>query len=77
MYYSKLAKAFVGRLEKRTVRSFHLLTAGLLTVLAVHVSAQESRPKPPGAMVDIGGYKLYLDCRGEGAPLRIDRRSRR
>ena len=50
------------------MRSFHLLTAGLLTVLAVHVSAQESRPKPPGAMVDIGGYKLYLDCRGEGAP---------
>jgi pimeloyl-ACP methyl ester carboxylesterase len=42
--------------------------AGLLTILAAPVSAQESRPKAPGTMVDIGGYKLYLNCRGKGSP---------
>lgn len=23
---------------------------------------------PPGRMVDVGGYKLHLDCRGQGSP---------
>jgi pimeloyl-ACP methyl ester carboxylesterase len=46
---------------------FFLMIA-MLTILSVPTLAQESKPKAPGKMVDVGGYKLYLDCRGEGAP---------
>jgi pimeloyl-ACP methyl ester carboxylesterase len=28
----------------------------------------EATPKPPGRLVDIGGYRLHLDCTGKGSP---------
>ena len=40
----------------------------LATGLLVPVSAQESKSQAPGKMVDIGGYQLYLDCRGKDRP---------
>jgi pimeloyl-ACP methyl ester carboxylesterase len=30
--------------------------------------AQQTKVQAPGKMVDIGGYKLYVDCRGKGSP---------
>ncbi|PYT68393.1 MAG: hypothetical protein DMG39_21260, partial [Acidobacteria bacterium] len=56
-----------GRAEE--LQPIHFLVARLLvsvTVLVAPVLAQESKPNAPGTMVDIGGYKLYLDCRGKG-----------
>jgi hypothetical protein len=53
------------------MRPIHLLMVGLFalaTDLLVPTSAQESKPQAPGKMVDIGGYQLYLDCRGKGSP---------
>lgn len=31
-------------------------------------SATDGRVPPPGRLIDIGGYRLHLDCRGEGSP---------
>jgi len=46
--------------------------AALLLVtatLAARVSAQsDSAPSPPGKLVDVGGYKLHLNCTGSGSP---------
>jgi pimeloyl-ACP methyl ester carboxylesterase len=50
----------------RIIQLFLLIA--LLITSAVPTPAQESKPKAPGKMVDVGGYKLYLDCRGEGSP---------
>ena len=46
---------------------FFLMVAAL-TGLAGPTFAQNSKPKAPGKMVDVGGYNLYLDCRGQGSP---------
>jgi pimeloyl-ACP methyl ester carboxylesterase len=37
--------------------------------LAVYERLAEARmPPPPGRLVDIGGYRLHLDCTGTGRP---------
>jgi len=42
---------------------------GLLASLAHAQSAsQEDTPGLPGRMVDLGGYRLHLDCMGRGTP---------
>lgn len=35
---------------------------------AESVAFAQSEPQAPGKMIDVGGYKLYLDCRGAGSP---------
>jgi pimeloyl-ACP methyl ester carboxylesterase len=35
------------------------------------VTVTRTRPDAPGRLVDIGGYRLHLDCRGEGGPTAI------
>jgi pimeloyl-ACP methyl ester carboxylesterase len=45
---------------------FFLAAAGLLLGSPAH--ADIDILNPPGRMVDIGGYRLYIDCRGEGSP---------
>ena len=30
--------------------------------------AEEARPAPPGRLVDLGGHRLHVDCRGSGTP---------
>ena len=50
------------------MRLVQVLMTGLLIIPLTPALAQESKPKAPGTMVDIGGYKLYLDCRGAGSP---------
>jgi pimeloyl-ACP methyl ester carboxylesterase len=50
------------------VKLVQALIAGLLIVHLTSTFAQESKPEEPGTKVDVGGYKLYLDCRGEGVP---------
>ena len=53
-----------------------LLTAGLISLAVVISTAYESRARartrsefpPLGKLIDIGGRKLQLDCRGTGSP---------
>jgi pimeloyl-ACP methyl ester carboxylesterase len=47
--------------------------AGWLSFLAflgpaVLAPAEEVRPAPPGRLVDLGGHRLHVDCRGSGTP---------
>jgi pimeloyl-ACP methyl ester carboxylesterase len=53
--------------ECMRIIQFFLMSA-VLTVPSVPAYAQDSKPKAPGKIVDVGGYKLYLDCRGQGSP---------
>ena len=49
---------------------------GLMVIIAAAGAAYEEIASagdavaypPPGRLVDVGGYKLHLDCRGEGSP---------
>lgn len=50
------------------MRLVQVLITGLLIIPLTSTLAQESKPKVPGLMVDVGRYKLYLDCRGQGMP---------
>lgn len=49
------------------INLFFLMIA-LLIISSAPMLAQDSKPSAPGKLVDVGGYKLYLDCRGEGSP---------
>lgn len=42
----------------------------LLLIGSVSANSAAGRPKPrvPGKMIDIGGYRLYLNCQGTGLP---------
>jgi pimeloyl-ACP methyl ester carboxylesterase len=54
-------------LPRRTLRGAALLLA--FATLAASVAAQsDSTPSPPGKLVDLGGYKLHLNCTGSGSP---------
>jgi pimeloyl-ACP methyl ester carboxylesterase len=53
--------------EGMSIIQFFLMTAALI-VTSMPAYAQDSKPKAPGKIVDVGGYKLYLDCRGQGTP---------
>jgi len=51
----------------RTVRGSALVLA--FAILAASVSAQSDiAPPPPGKLIDLGGYKLHLNCTGSGSP---------
>ena len=39
---------------------------GLFVVLAAGAAAQA--PAPPGELVDVGGYRVHLNCTGSGTP---------
>lgn len=34
----------------------------------ISTKIDESKYHPPGKMVDIGGYRLHINCSGEGGP---------
>ncbi|UEC01731.1 alpha/beta fold hydrolase [Burkholderia vietnamiensis] len=61
---------------KRWIKYSSLAIAALLVLLLIAGSAYErigrhqaaSKFPPPGKMVDIGGRKIQLDCRGSGSP---------
>ncbi len=44
------------------------MMAAWLCSLAVNA---QQRPPPPGRLVDVGGYRLHIDCRGIGRPVVI------
>src|SRR4030065_101785 len=48
------------------------LALGLVLTGALYVSAEETADAqafpPPGQMVDVGGYRLHLNCTGSGSP---------
>jgi len=40
-----------------------------IAIISASVSAQsDSAPPPPGKLIDLGGYKLHLNCTGSGSP---------
>lgn len=49
-----------------------LMWALALLSSAAHVVGRQAAggaaPAPPGRLVDVGGYRLHLDCAGEGGP---------
>ena len=51
---------------------FFILIIGLVVVGAVYESMMEASDvrayPPPGKMVDLGGYRLHLNCLGSGSP---------
>lgn len=59
-----------GRWVKRVAVGLGAVVAGAVAVggvtQATASSLSERRHRPPGRMVDVGGYRLHLDCRGEG-----------
>ena len=48
------------------MRRVLLLVAAALSI-ARPTTAQV--PPPPGKMVDVGGYKLHVNCTGVGSPI--------
>jgi pimeloyl-ACP methyl ester carboxylesterase len=54
----------------RSARLLSLLTMACLTSTMAAAQSSSSAPLPaaPGTMVDLGGYKLHLNCAGEGTP---------
>ncbi len=48
-----------------------LLAAGGATYQSVATARDARRFPPPGQMVDVGGFRLHLDCSGEGSPVVI------
>src|SRR5438876_759444 len=54
-------------LKRGTLRCSAILL--VLTSLTTRLPAQsDSAPSPPGKLVDVGGYKLHLNCTGSGSP---------
>jgi len=51
--------------SSRTARGSALVLA--FAILTAGVSAQTVAPPPPGKLVDLGGYKLHLNCTGSGS----------
>src|SRR5260370_24880790 len=51
---------------------FTVLILLLAAIGATYESIESSRDRrtnpPPGQLVDIGGYKMHLDCTGQGTP---------
>jgi pimeloyl-ACP methyl ester carboxylesterase len=49
------------------------LVLGLMLIGAIYESAAETADAqafpPPGQMVDIGGYRLHINCTGSGSPI--------
>jgi hypothetical protein len=35
---------------------------------AIMAASAATRYPPPGQLVDVGGYRLHIDCRGESGP---------
>lgn len=44
-----------------------LLTAGVISERAAEAADLKAYP-PPGQMVDVGGYRLHINCTGSGSP---------
>src|SRR5437764_7125417 len=56
-------------LKTRTLRCSAILV--LLTSLTARLPGQTDSappPPPPGKLIDLGGYKLHLNCTGNGSP---------
>jgi pimeloyl-ACP methyl ester carboxylesterase len=62
-----ISVAYLSLRRSRILRGSALLL--VIATLAASVSAQsDSAPPPPGKLVDLGGYKLHLNCTGSGSP---------
>jgi pimeloyl-ACP methyl ester carboxylesterase len=44
------------------------MVLALFSTSALAQPASAARPEPPGAMVDLGGHRLHIDCMGQGKP---------
>jgi pimeloyl-ACP methyl ester carboxylesterase len=62
-----ISVAYLSLRRSRILRGSALLL--VIATVAASVSAQsDSAPPPPGKLVDLGGYKLHLNCTGSGSP---------
>lgn len=44
------------------------LLAVLILLAAVAARCEETEPRPPGRLIDLGGYRLHLHAEGKGSP---------
>lgn len=61
----------LSRLGRLSIRVFLSLLMLVLVIMVAGMIARanlKTRYQPPGQMVDVGGYKLHIDCLGEGSP---------
>jgi len=56
----------IGRSLKAYFTAFIGLTS--LILVPLFIAAQKNPYRPPGRLIDIGGYKLHLYCTGGGSP---------
>src|SRR5215213_1417072 len=52
----------------KTLPKAAAVALALILLTAFTALAQRAAPKPPGRLVDVGGYRLHLDCTGRGGP---------
>ncbi len=62
-WFTRLKKFFTGLL----VFLFALSLTGMLYQTAVTEADKRNFP-PPGNLIDVGGFKMHIDCIGEGSP---------
>jgi pimeloyl-ACP methyl ester carboxylesterase len=79
LFFQGAGNAVMSRNASRTLRWLIIGEASMLVVLALVGLIYESRSRvrdrrefpPPGRLVDVGGYRLHLQCAGEGATTAI------
>ena len=61
-----------GRRRFRWLGGAVVLVLGVILAGAIYESVSEAADirayPPPGQMVDVGGYRLHINCTGEGSP---------
>ncbi len=62
-WFTRLKKFFTGLL----VFLFALSLTGMLYQTAATEADKRNFP-PPGNLIDVGGFKMHIDCIGEGSP---------
>src|SRR5512147_114574 len=57
-----------GRIAVRVLGSLLVLVAIVTTAGAIARASLKTKYPPPGQIVDVGGYRMHINCMGEGSP---------
>ncbi|MDB5506419.1 MAG: thioesterase domain protein, partial [Devosia sp.] len=58
----------LARITSGTLGALALVAAAGAAYEAIASAGDATAYPPAGRLVDVGGYNLHLDCRGEGSP---------
>src|SRR5437879_4963959 len=68
-----VGRDMIGALARKQI-GIGVVTALTVSAMPVHAQARDTNPRtptapsPPGRLIDIGGYRLHLNCSGSGSP---------